>query len=194
MRRSTPPVASIRSHTWFNDQALIEQAWQLPVARLYAPLQSQTFTSICGPTSVSNVLRTMGVKAAANPFSRFGVRAMSLDQVALESRDLVPRGWSVTAQRPKTVAQLREHLRQSNDPRFRYVSNFSRLPLFTHGGGHHSPLGGYLEEHDLAFILDVNAGYGPWLVKAERLFEAMDTDDWGVGLTRGLAMYERVGS
>ena len=192
MRRSTPPVASIRSHSWFNDQALIAEAWKLPVAKLYAPLQSQTFTSICGPTSVANVLRTMGVKTGANPFSRFGVRAMSLDQVALESADLVPRGWKVTAQRPKTVSQLREHLAQSNDPRFRYVSNFSRLPLFTHGGGHHSPLGGYLEEEDLAFILDVNSGYGPWLVKAERLFEAMDTDDWGVGLTRGLAMYERV--
>lgn len=61
------------------------------------------------------------------------------------------------------------------------------LPLFGRGGGHHSPLGGYLEEEDLAFVLDVNAGYGPWLVSAQRLFDAMNT---GGVVTRGLARFE----
>jgi hypothetical protein len=73
------------------------------------------------------------------------------------------------------------------------VLNFSRAPLFGGGGGHHSPLGGYLEEEDLAFVLDVNASYGPWLVRSDRLFEALNTTaDWATGLTRGLARFERL--
>lgn len=36
-------------------------------------------------------------------------------------------------------------------------------------------------------MLDVNAGFGSWLVRAERLFDAMSiTADWTTGLTRGL--------
>jgi len=49
------------------------------VSKLYAPLLSQGFTSRCGPTSVTNVLRSMGVDAGKNPLLRgFGVRAMAL--------------------------------------------------------------------------------------------------------------------
>ena len=183
----------LRSHRPSPSSAanLLAKAWALPVARLYAPLQSQTFTSICGPTSVANVLRSMGVKTGANPFRSFGVRAMSLDQLSREASEVVPEGWSVRSVRPRSVEALRSELKASNDVRYRYVANFSRAPLFGHGGGHHSPLGGYLEDEDLAFVLDVNSGYGPWLVSAERLFEATNTDDWGQGVTRGLSRFVR---
>ncbi len=166
------------------DADLLEKAWALPVARLYAPLLSQGFTSICGPTSVSNVLRSMGVRAGKNPLRGFGVRAMSLDQVVSESAEVVPAGWRVGAVRPATVDALRDELRRSNDPRFRYVANFSRAPIFGFGGGHHSPVGGYLEADDLAFVLDVNSRFGPWLVRAETLFAA-------IAGFRGLARYAR---
>ena len=39
-------------------------------------------------------------------------------------------------------------------------------------------------------MLDVNAGFGPWLVDAERLHDAMNTGDWSGGVTRGLARFE----
>lgn len=174
------------------DRALLERAWQLPVAKRYAPLLSQSVSSICGPTSVANVLRSMGVRVGKNPFRRFGLRAMSLDQVVTESAEVVPAGWKVTAVRPRTLDALRPHLRQSNDARFRYVTNFSRAPLFGRGGGHHSPLAGYLEEEDLAFVLDVNAGFGPWLVPAAKFFDAMNTSDGRGGPTRGLACFEQL--
>lgn len=174
------------------DPSLLERAWQLPVAKHYAPLLSQSVSSICGPTSVSNVLRSMGVPVGKNPFRRFGLRAMSLDQVVTESAEVVPEGWQVTAFRPRTLDELRPHLRQSNDAHFRYVTNFSRAPLFGRGGGHHSPLAGYLEDEDLAFVLDVNAGFGPWLVPAARFFDAMNTSDGRGGPTRGLACFERL--
>jgi hypothetical protein len=165
----------------YQRRELLEKAWALPVAKLYAPLLSQGFTSICGPTSVANVLRSMGVRTGNNPFSRFGVRAMSLEQVVEESAEVVPAGWSVQAIRPRTIEATRAELRRSNDPSHRYVSNFARTSLFGSGSGHHSPIGGYLEDEDLVFVLDVNSGYGPWLVSTERLFEAMNV--------RGLAHF-----
>jgi hypothetical protein len=64
--------------------------------------------------------------------------------------------------------------------------NFHRKPLFGAGGGHHSPIGGYLEAEDLVFVLDVNERFGPWLVSTPRLFEAMDTVDSSSGAKRGL--------
>ena len=158
----------------------------MPVARLYQPLLSQSIGAICGPTSVGNVLRSMQVKSGRNPFRRFGLRAMSLDQVVSESSGVLPQGWSVRAVRPQTLEALREELRASNDERHRFVCNFSRGPLFGRGGGHHSPLGGYLEAEDLAFVLDVNASFAPWLVRAEHLLEALT-----IGSARGLARYER---
>ncbi len=162
------------------------------VARTYTPLLSQGLTSICGPTSVANVLRSLGVKAGRNPLRGFGVRAMSLDQVVRESAEVAPAGWRVEAVRPASVEALREVMREANDPERRFVSNFARGPLFGGGSGHHSPIGGYLEDEDLVFVLDVNASYGPWLVSTERLFEAMSTvADWSTGRTRGLARFSR---
>jgi len=187
MLRSSPPI-SARPTT--QHRGLIARAWELPVARLYAPLLSQNFMSICGPTSAANVLRSIGVQTGRNPFSRFGVRAMSLDEVVSETAEVLPAGWSGRAVRLRSVEALRVELRLSNEPSHRYVTNFSRAPLFGRGGGHHSPVGGYLEDEDLAFVLDVNAGYGPWLVSAQGLFDAMNTGGWAGGLTRGLARFE----
>lgn len=162
---------------------LLARAWALPVAQLYTPLCSQGWSSICGPTSVANVLRSMRVPAKKNPFRKFGVRAMSLDQIANESAEVVPPGWKVSVVRPRSADELRAELRTSNDVGRRYVANFTRVPLFGGGGGHHSPIGGYLEDEDLAFVLDVNRGYGPWLVPTGLLYSAMTT--------RGLARFER---
>jgi hypothetical protein len=170
---------------------LLARAWALPVARRYAPLLSQGFNAICGPTSVANVLRSLGVDTGRNPFRRFGVRAMSLDQVTREAAEVLPRPWTVSSVRPASVDALREELRRANDDDRRLIVNFSRAPLFGRGGGHHSPLGGYLEADDLAFVLDVNRHFGPWLVPTEALFAAMNTTaDWATGLTRGLARFQ----
>lgn len=168
---------------------MLERAWALPSAQRYQPLLSQSVLSICGPTSVANVLRSMGVDRGKNPFKRLGLRAMSLDQVTDESAAVVPDGWRVETVRVPDVDALRAELRASNEPTHRTIANFSRRVLFGHGGGHHSPLGGYLEDEDLVFVLDVNRSYGPWLVSAERLLEAMSTTDRGDGRSRGLVRF-----
>jgi hypothetical protein len=171
---------------------LLRKAWALPVARLYQPLLSQGLTSVCGPTSVGNVLRSMQVRAGKNPLRGFGLRAMSLDQLVAEASEVLPPGWRVQAVRPSSVDDLRTELRASNSEDRRYIANFNRRLLFGGGGGHHSPIGGFLEEEDLAFVLDVNARYEPWLVSPERLFEAVHTiSDPSTGTMRGLARFER---
>lgn len=177
---------SLRSNPRFQHPDLLAKALALPIARLYAPLWSQTFTSICGPTSVANVLRSMSVTTKQNPFRPFGLRPMSLDQLVRESVEVVPAGWRVEIVRPSTVDELRAELFSANDASRRYVSNFDRRPLFGAGGGHHSPLGGFLEDEDLALVLDVNARFGPWLVEPHRLLHAMTTSP-----SRGLARFER---
>ena len=55
--------------------------------------------------------------------------------------------------------------------------NFSREAIFGAGVGHISPVGGYLEDEDLVFVLDVNENYRPWLIERSRLFTALDTFD-----------------
>ncbi len=60
--------------------------------------------------------------------------------------------------------------------------------IFGAGAGHHSPIGGYLENEDLVFVLDVNRDYRPWLVERARLFNAMNT--WDGDKKRGMLLIE----
>ena len=83
-----------------------------------------------------------------------------------------------------------DHVRDSNDPRRRYIVNFHRTPLYGQGHGHHSPIGGYLERENLVFVLDTNESYQPFLVDPRRLFEAMNTVDSTGGKKRGLLLVE----
>jgi len=103
------------------------------------------------------------------------VSGLTLDELAEVARVNTSR--SVTVLRDLTEEQFREHLRRSNDPRRRYIVNFNRERIFSAGGGHHSPIGGYLEDEDLVFVLDVNSQFQPWLVERSRLFSAVNTHD-----------------
>src|SRR5215216_3654005 len=94
----------------------------------------------------------------------------------------------ITVLRDLTPDAFHAHLRQANNASRRYIVNFSREPIFGAGGGHHSPIGGYLESEDLVFVLDVNRNFQPWLVERSRLFTAMDTLDGDK--KRGLLLIE----
>jgi hypothetical protein len=164
---------------------LMARAWALPAAAAFAgKLDSQTNSSSCGPASLANVFRSLGEPTTTEQAVLAGTRkcmtgmclmGLTLDDVADMARAHTKR--SVTVLRDLTPEAFREHLLKSNDGSRRYVVNFARKSIFGGGPGHHSPIGGYLEDKDLVFVLDVNAEYGPWLIERPRLFAAIDTLD-----------------
>lgn len=189
-------VPSIEGEPTYQHAALLERAWQLPVAAKYRKgMLYQENGSVCGPASVANVQRSLGSAAASVDSVLEGTgkcwtgicfMGLSLDELAEVARQATGR--KVTLLRDLSLGQFREELRQVNDPARRYIVNFQRAPLFAQGVGHHSPIAGYLEAEDLVLVLDVNADFKPWLVKSERLFKAIDTVD--AGKKRGLLRIE----
>lgn len=178
-------VPSIKGEPTYQDAALLERAWQLPVAASYRKgLLYQENGSVCGPASVANVQRSLGTATASVDTVLAGTgkcwtgicwMGLSLDDLAEVARQATGR--KVTVLRDLSLDQFREELRHVNDPARRYVANFARAPLFSQGTGHHSPIAGYLDAEDLVLVLDVNEKFKPWLVKSERLFKAVDTAD-----------------
>ena len=191
-------VASIKDAREYQDPTLLEKAWALPVATLYrADIDFQPNISLCGPTSVINVLRSLHRPGDQSTILQgtgistvmgFLPGGVTLDQLAEIARRKL--GSNVSVLRDLDRGSFRDHLRHANDLSRRYVVNFTRGPLFGTGGGHHSPIAGYLVDEDLVLVLDVNKNYGPWLVKSERLYEAMNTLDTGARKKRGLLLIE----
>jgi hypothetical protein len=191
-------VVSIKETGDYQNPALLKEAWALPVAATYrADIDFQRNASVCGPTSLVNVLHSLkqpGSQESILQGTNFSTvmgylpQGLTLDQLAdIASQKL--RG-KVTVLRDLDLAAFREHLSHVNDPARRYVINFSRGPLFGSGHGHHSPIAGYLSQEDLVLVLDVNEKYGPWLVKSERLYEAMNTVDSTAQKKRGLLLIQ----
>lgn len=191
-------VVSIATLPDYQDPTALQEAFRLPVARLYqAELQYQSNGSACGPSSLANVLRSLGDKGASQRSVLSGsglcwtglcIPGLTLDELAgLAERQ---RPGRVQTLRNLSLAAFREHLGRVNDPSRRYILNFHRGPLFGRGGGHHSPIAGYLPDRDRVLVLDVNRAYTPWLVPTERLYAAMDTVDTATGRKRGLLLIE----
>ena len=196
------PVDSIATAVYYQNPTLLERAWRLPVASTYPnPVEYQINGAFCGPAAAVNLLRSLGIDRhdQDNLFdkadvSRWKARflGMTLDELAgLIRANGAP---DVTVLRNLTPEDFRAHLRRANDPTYRYLINFNRLPLFGIDIGHHSPLGGYLEDADLVFVLDVLDEYKPFLAPADRLYAAMDTPDSETGKKRGLLLVRAAAS
>jgi hypothetical protein len=191
-------VVSIKETRDYQDPTLLKKAWALPVAAAYqADIEFQKNGSVCGPASLVDVLHSLkqpGNEESILQGSGFSTvmgylpEGLTLDQLAAIARQKLQG--KVTVLRDLDLAAFREQLNQVNDPTRRYVINFTRGPLFGTGGGHHSPIAAYLKQEDLVLVLDVNKKYGPWLVKSDRLYEAMNTVDATAQEKRGLLLIE----
>jgi hypothetical protein len=195
----TSRVVSISRSPEYQAPALLAEARRLPVASIYEHdgVDWQQNVSFCGPTSVVNVLRSLGSKAdqstilegsGLRTFLGFLPGGMTLDEVGDLLR--LRTGRPVRVLRDLDLAAFRAEMARTNDATRRYIVNFHRGMLFGTGGGHFSPIAGYLPQEDLVFVLDVNRKYEPWLVKTERLFAAVDTVDNASGRKRGLVLVE----
>ena len=164
---------------------LMKRAWTLPVAATFqSNISWQSNGSLCGPSSLANVFRSIGEEETTESeilegtglcWTGFCIMGLTLDELATVARRHTERRISLL--RDITADEFREHMKRSNDPSRRYVINFTREKIFGSGAGHHSPIAGYLEAQDLVLVLDVNEDYKPWLIERERLFAAMDTFD-----------------
>ena len=191
-------VVSIRQAFEYQAPELLEKAWSLPVARLYRnQVEYQRNASFCGPASLVNVLHSQGrpgsqdaILQGTDLWTVVGMLpgGLTLDELASVSRKKVSS--RVTVLRDVDLGTFQQHMVHANDPSRRYVINFSRGPLFGAGGGHHSPVAGYLLPEDLVLVLDVNDEFRPWLVKSTRLYEAMNTVDPTSDKKRGLLLIE----
>lgn len=187
-------IESIAKAAYYQDSALLATAWQLPVAQKYKErFEYQVNGMFCGPATLTNFFHSVGRLSFTqeNLFERSTVSywkarflGLTLDELAALIRENAPL--KVTVLRDLTLSQFREEIRQANDLHRRYLINFNRHPLFGVSIGHHSPIGGYLEDRDLVFVLDVLDDYRPYLVPTARLYEAMDTVDTETGKKRGL--------
>ncbi|PIK73518.1 phytochelatin synthase, partial [Methylobacterium frigidaeris] len=182
---------------------LLARAWALPVAAAYRrrPYEYQRNPSFCGPASVANLLRSLGVDFSqadvlrGTPFQPwFGilVNGLTLDEMADLIRVRLDRRVSVV--RDLSLPAFREAMVSGNDPSKRLIVNFHRGPLFGRGAGHFSPVLGYLPDDDLVFVGDVNGDYRPFLVHSERLWRAVTTLDSTSGNARGLLVIEAASS
>ena len=199
LRESPTSAELIERISTYQNEALLARAWALPVARLYGP-QGYLFQqnpSVCGPTSIADVLRSEGVVADpgavlnhSGALHFFGIVpfGLTLDEEA----DLLKRetGKPVQKLRELSPEAFRAEMAKSNGPGRRIVVNFTRAPLFGRGHGHFSPVLGYLPAEDLVFVGDVNANYRPWLVSTARLFDAQNTIDSSSHAKRGVLEVE----
>jgi len=72
------------------------------------------------------------------------------------------------------------------------VASYDRATMGQTGAGHFSPIGGYHETRDLAFLLDVaRFKYPPHWVSAQRLWGAMQPVDPTTGRARGWLVMRR---
>ncbi|MCJ2006641.1 phytochelatin synthase family protein [Methylobacterium sp. J-092] len=189
---------SIETRPAFHDPALLARAWALPVAAYRRrPYEYQSNPSFCGPPTVANLLRSLGVDFSQADVLRgtafqpwFGVllNGLTLDELA----DLIRRRLDrpVHVVRGLTSPAFRGLMKSGNDPDRRLIVNFHCGPVFGRGAGHFSPILGYLPDADLVFVGDVNGDYRPFLIDSESLWRAVATRDSTSGKTRGLLIVD----
>lgn len=192
------PVDSIATATYYQNPAGLAQAWRQPVAATYRDsFEYQHNAAFCGPATVINVFRSLGIDHSTQEslFDRAQVSywkarflGLTLDELAEIIQANAPL--KVTVLRDLTREEFQRHLHRANNPAFRYIINFNRQPLFGVNMGHHSPIGGYLSDANLVFVLDVLDRYRPFLAPAHRLYAAMNTVDAETGKKRGLLLIE----
>jgi len=185
---------NIKDQPTYQDKQLLQQAWALPVAATYQDtFEYQVNWAFCGPATVVNVFKSVGIDTYTQStlfddtnISYWKARILGLTLDELTQIVSETSSYRVEKLRDLTREEFQEHLLRTNDPRYRYIINFTRLPLFGVAIGHHSPIGGYLVEKDLVLVLDVLDAYEPFLVPSDRLYEAMNTIDSETDEKRGL--------
>jgi hypothetical protein len=176
---------------------------------------SQQNLAYCGAASMTMVLNALGIPAPVDPaYVRFPMftqnnvfnpatdRVLPAETIAKQGMTLDQLGGMLATYPLETQVY---HTRDSSLNEFRRLAaanlkqpgnfilvNYLRKALGQQTGGHISPLAAYDHASDRFLILDVaRFKYPPVWVKAETLWQAMDTVDDASGKTRGFVLISR---
>ena len=163
-----------------------------PLSAHYSELVRQINSSFCGPASVVNVLRSLGI-IQFDQTSIFDHVPLGYYHVRFTGTTLDEIGTLLSASANIHYAAIRDISYQKfmwyahlfNDTDKRFIINFDSAFLYGSGPGHHSPVGGYDVERDLVLIMDVNRG--PILAPSRLVYNAMNTASWN-NIKRGMVM------
>jgi len=153
---------------------------EIPVDSDYAPYSYATQSDIFGKCTEKNVIHHLnGIDGITTP-----PHGLNIEQVAQVLRCHLDGGtWSVDTyhldKTHMTVGKVKYDLKNALiDPSSRVLVNYNRTLIGQTGGGHWSPVGSYSEKWDAFLIVDVaKYKYPPVWIPAERLYDAMATDD-----------------
>jgi hypothetical protein len=176
---------------------------------------SEKIDTFCGVASTVMVLNALDIPSPISPFiypyrkfdqdnlfnpaileikaaDRIGANGLTLEQLSaiLKTFGLTVETYHADAVSPEQFRDIAARALQSKD---RYiVVNFLRTALEQVGGGHISPLAAYNEQSDRFLMLDVaRYKYPPAWVKAEDLWQAMNTEDTDARAKRGFVVVSR---
>jgi sterol desaturase/sphingolipid hydroxylase (fatty acid hydroxylase superfamily) len=184
---------------------LLDEALHLPNAQAYRAHWLAQANPLMGPTSLANAMRSwgdqMGGVDVTEPMLLDGTGkcaplgkcfgGLSLDDVAELARTKMAQT-NVTVVRNVDLATFRATVARANDPSVRVLANFHVGTLEgSDQPGHHSPVAGYLAEHDMVLIIDTNAARGSFLVTTEQLWKACNAVDSSTGQSRGLVILQK---
>jgi hypothetical protein len=126
---------------------------------------------------------------SANAIRRRGMNLGTLAKL-LESHDVKVKVYHASSTNLSEFRQLiADNLKQSNNF---VIVNYLRKAIKQESGGHISPIAAYDKATDRFLILDVSRyKYPPVWVKAEELWQAIDTVDSDGGKTRGFVLVSR---
>ncbi len=175
-------------------------------------LEFEQIVTFCGPATVAAVANALGV-ARPSPdrlypwtlftqdllFNEANQKLKSYAQVEHEGLTLAEldqfiENLSLTAEHrfadETGVDALRDAIRATlEDPKARFVANYSRKALPQEGDGHISPVAAYDAETDSVLILDVaKYKYPPVWITVETLHDGMMMIDSGSNRSRGFVV------
>ncbi|KAF0699353.1 Aste57867_10069 [Aphanomyces stellatus] len=193
---------SIKKNPKYKDATFLQRVWASPVGQLFlqGKLEYQLQEGYCMPSTLRNVLKSIPhVDAKDVPVAKPGP---STPEKYVAKLDAIGYTTSTIVFGSDGYDAFVAALKHANDPTYRVAINFLRSPLFginspsfaphnlllALAGGHFSVVVGFLEDENLVAVFDVNHTYGPFLVDAKRLYNAVSAHDFQSGKTRALVV------
>lgn len=206
------PYPNLKDESYYHDTTLIESSYKLGVAKYYAvqKIIFQPISGYCGYATLNTVFASIAVQQNKFPLDNgilhyyqtnyISDHAMMLLLDQLKSKHILSEQLGIARYENLCGADYNiflSHIHQLNNPQYRYIMYWHRSPLFFCDSTidkryqyqttvHWSPIVSYDKSNNLVMVLDVNEDYSEFLVTPERLYDAVNINDFVRGGKMGL--------